>query len=831
MKSRDELARKIENYINNGRLFEIDDDNNNLDRFYSKCASRVVKNYEMFERNNKYIGDFLLSLRDFLLVYKEGLQLHINFEKQLLDTYSIWKDKDTGTFSASYALPSYVNKNFVQTAFLSNYEENKLTKTDYNLSTDLFIQQLTGYNKYKTESQKLAVHGALNTPSGYTSLISLPTGGGKSLITQSVAYQYEGLTIVIVPTVSLAIDQERSAKKVIKSDHKDEEIFFYSSGVDQTSIINAIRNRTAKLLFVSPETLFINSSFKEVIADANKQNYLRNIVIDEAHIVADWGALFRVDYQCLEAWRKDLIYENSRIRTYLLSATYEDECVKLLKDFFCTNNQWIEIRCDELRKEPQYILIKATSNKDKDSKVLELVRKLPHPMIIYVSNPYEANCMLKKLENAGLKNAKTFTGETTFKERKTLIQKWINNDFEIMIATSAFGVGVDKDDVRSVIHTYIPQNANTYYQELGRGGRDRLPCLSVMCINFKTDYASTFQKINKRVMTTEKICKRWIAMFNNMKSVRKSNHIIIDTSIKPSYLNIEENEEIEYFTKVKNIDMNWNIYVLLFLRRYNFLQIKSVIYDNYVYKFQITDVHPVLQCDQVDDENLIAEIEKCREKEYQDYLRGLNELRNAIKNYDHICWSEMFCNTYTCVDEYCSGCGTHKNIISDYRRMSTLKKAIKSPLQPFNRPYRLFSNNDDIVILESDELRRQKILYEFIKNGISTLVTEENIMKLIDFSNIKERYKPFMLLNRNELIELTNKSNYFYISGYMIILYPKEKSLCFQYIKTIIKHKNKLKNCKLIHIMHEHYYIENLGKKYSDLINGPVYSCGNFKIE
>ena len=831
MKSRRELAIKIENFFNQGRLFELDDCDNKLDGFYSKCALRVVKNYELFQSNDKFIGDYLLALRDFLLVHKEGLKLHVNYEQQLLDSYGIWKDQDTGTFLASYSLPSYVNKNFVQSAFLTDYKENEVKKTNYNLSTDLFIQQLTGYKEYKTESQKLAVHGALNTPSGYTSLISLPTGGGKSLITQSVAYQYDGLTIVIVPTVSLAIDQERSAKKVIKSDHKDQEIFFYSSGVDSTPIINAIRNRTAKLLFVSPETLFVNNSFKDAIADANKHNYLRNIVIDEAHIVADWGTLFRVDYQCLEAWRRDLMYVNSRIRTFLLSATYEDECIRLLKDFFCTNDQWIEIRCDELRKEPRYILIKATSNTDKNSKVLELVRKLPHPMIIYVSNPYEANCMLRELEIAGLKNVKTFTGETSFNERKALIKDWINNEFEIMIATSAFGVGVDKDDVRSVIHTYIPQNANTYYQELGRGGRDRLPCLSVMCIHYKTDYASTFQKINKRVMTTEKICKRWIAMFNNMKSIRKSNHIIIDTSIKPSYLANEEENEVEYFARVKNVDMNWNIYVLLFLRRYHFLQVKSVIYDHYVYKFQITDVDPVLQCDQVDDENLVAQIEACREKEYQYYLKGLNELVAAIKNYDHICWSEMFCNTYTCVDEYCSGCGTHEDVISDYRKISTLKKSIKSPLQPFNKSYQLFSNNDDVVILEADEEERQKILYEFIKNGISSLVTEQNITQLIDQSNVKELSKSFMVINRNELIELMNKLNYFYISGYMIIVYPKDEMQCFQYIKTIMKHRNKLKNCKLIHMMYDQYYIEHLDKKYSDLIEGPVYSYGNFKIE
>ena len=111
-----------------------------------------------------------------------------------------------------------------------------------------------------------------------------------------------------------------------------------------------------------------------------------------------------------------------------------------------------------------------------------MVRKLPHPMIIYVARPLDADNIKKSLANVGINNVRTFTGLTGKSQRKKLIDEWVDNEYEIIIATSAFGVGVDKSDVRTVIHTYIPQNANTYYQELGRGGRDCLPCLSVMCL-------------------------------------------------------------------------------------------------------------------------------------------------------------------------------------------------------------------------------------------------------------------------------------------------------------------------------------------------------------
>lgn len=123
--------------------------------------------------------------------------------------------------------------------------------------------------------QKLAVYGALNAPEGYTVLISLQTGGGKSLVTQTISYQKDGLTIVIVPTISLAIDQERVTKKVIKKVNNEEEIFSYSSGDNTEPIFKAIKDKKAKVLFISPEALLENSGFAEVIKEANKSRYLK----------------------------------------------------------------------------------------------------------------------------------------------------------------------------------------------------------------------------------------------------------------------------------------------------------------------------------------------------------------------------------------------------------------------------------------------------------------------------------------------------------------------------------------------------------------------------
>ena len=467
------------------------------DEYYKKTVLRLQKNYTLYKQDNKYFNDMLIALREYLIVFKDSLNIN-NFDIPEDNEFGIIKDEYSSEYFCKMKLPDYLKSELVEPAFLwsdSNIKFIDSNKESPCLLTDPYIYQLTGYKKFRSEQQKMCVYGALKTPDGYTTLISLPTGGGKSLITQTVAYQKDGLTIVVVPTVSLAIDQERSAKKGIKSDIKENEIFYYTSGKDALPILNAIHNKTAKLLFISPETLLLNQGFINEIENANQCRYLKNIVIDEAHIVLDWGALFRVDYQCLESWKNNLQEMNSSLRTFLLSATFDEKSVNILKDMFSKDGRWIEVRCDALRKEPRFTYVQAKNILDKKKKEKELIRLLPHPMIVYVSRPDEAESLKKGLEEEGIYNIRTFTGKTGNNQRKKIIDEWIQDDFEIMIATSAFGVGVDKPDVRTVLHLYLPQNANSYYQELGRGGRDGLPSLSCMCLYYNSDEEITRKRI------------------------------------------------------------------------------------------------------------------------------------------------------------------------------------------------------------------------------------------------------------------------------------------------------------------------------------------------
>ena len=150
-------------------------------------------------------------------------------------------------------------------------------------------------------------------PEGYTALVSLPTGGGKSLITQTMAYQKkDGLTITVVPTVSLAMDQVRVAKDNIRVASKAEIACYYSdlASEEKRSIIDRIKNRKLRLLFISPEALIRNEVFKQVIETANDAGYLRNLIIDEAHIVIEWGNFFEL---IISVWNLGVIIYTKRI--------------------------------------------------------------------------------------------------------------------------------------------------------------------------------------------------------------------------------------------------------------------------------------------------------------------------------------------------------------------------------------------------------------------------------------------------------------------------------------------------------------------------------------
>lgn len=774
-----------------------------VEKVLENVTIRLINTFKKYQIGTAGLSDYLSSLRNFMLSFQTELRLDDNclLEKK---PFGIHFDPSVQKYYATYETPDYIkNKSFVEKAFINTGTDIPQNRSVYCMHTNEYITELTGFKHFKSMEQKLCVYGALNTPVGYTTLISMPTGGGKSLVTQTISYEEKGLSIVIVPTVSLAIDQERVAKKNIKIS-TDEEIFYYYSGCKNFGkILDSIRKQTARVLFISPEALIKNERFQELINEANAIRYIRNIIIDEAHIVVAWGDFFRVDYQCLGPWRRDLMKINPDIRTFLLSATFKDDTVTTLKKMFAAEGKWIELRCDSLRKEPHFILVKAGSYKDKKRKALDLVNVMPKPMILYVNSPYEANRWKIFLQNNGYSNIETFTGETKSDERLKLIDQWSKDQYEIMIATSAFGVGVDKPDVRSVIHLFVPESPDSYYQELGRGGRDGLQSLSIMCIE-ADDVSKAFNHVSK-VLTTEKLWGRWWSMYRNPANMWSGGEIAIPASTKPNY------SRINYFEEGNDSDEKWNINVLLLLSRYEQIRISSIeLDDNNKYIFTIRILNEKITVDSQETYDLFNTI---RDKEASKSLSAFVLMRTAIERESQNCWSSMFYETYPLVSEYCPGCGQHEDMAYDELDRFPLLVDVEGPKKELSSEMQAFFSDTHEALLITKEPRKQII--DKYKPDIIVCMNESGYDEEIDSGLI--------YINYQELRTLMKYDKGFFVSGLIMSIYsddPNEAMEEYRIVKKCVKKGNAV-----IHIANDDFYIsKSFGKTISLDIDGRVIS-------
>lgn len=773
-----------------------------ITQFKIASAYRLVLNWMKYKNNQVSKNDFECSLRNYLLVLNTDMEIR---DYQLSDENTYGLRYNYGKIIAKYALPDYVNSTFVKSAFLNGYVQSN-NKRRYLIPTSPFVEQLTGYSQYKSVEQQIAVQGAFNVPNGYTALISMLTGGGKSLITQTVSYQFEeSLTIIIVPTISLMIDQERSAKATINSD-VDNEIYSYYSGCDEKIVLEAIQSRRARMLFISPEALIKNKRIQSAVTEINDCGYLRNLVIDEAHIVVEWGSLFRVDFQCMDAFRKKLMLTNPDLRTFLLSATYSDDTVKQLKMFYSTDNKFIEIRLDKLRKEPRFNVIKASTYTDKQSKSLELIDLLPHPIIVYVKSPSDAENLNQKLVDVGYKNVRTFTGKTSSNERELLINQWVNNEFEVMIATCAFGVGVDKKDVRTVLHLYVPENPNKYYQECGRGGRDGLPCLSVILYT-EDDVNSAFQ-FTQKVLTTEKLEGRWFSMLDSFKTERivSNDTIRINTSVAPSY------RTDDFYIEVSDANIGWNVYVILLLRRRGLITIEQVEIDDSSYIFT---VHVIKKEITFKSEETTKIFEEVREEEYKRITDDFFMMKNALKNVHKHCLADMFTKIYSYTEEYCAGCDAHENVQDDesisinIKNLSEPKSKISSNVLNF-----MESSSELLILLKGRNI--SDVLKTIIDSGINMLVLSNEFIKKHYSIQINGNNKNLFIVSFDEFLELCSFNNTYFVSG--CIAFVIENHSQFNCVHEAIARKKKT---KCIYISDEDIYIKYRKKNMSEIVNGP----------
>ncbi len=395
-------------------------------------------------------------------------------------------------------------------------------KIDESFAAEPYLKTTVGFDRWLSPAQKEAAWIVINAQAGNTCVVGLPTGCGKSCCFWLLPYFSPGLTVVVVPTIALAMDQQRSAAERYREFPGVNPCFFASD--DQADVtISRLKNRETRLVYASPETC-VSGRLRPVLNEFARDGWFQNLVVDEAHLVETWGAQFRVEFQLLAAartkWRCD---SGGKLRTFLFSATMSPRCKRTLTEMFAPDQKAIEFSAQRLRPEPSYFCKEFDGEADRWRHLREALWRLPRPLILYVTRPIDADNLYHNLRKEGFRRLACFSGDTRRDERETNLRGWRENHLDLMVATSAFGVGVDKCDVRAVIHACYPENLDRYYQEVGRSGRDGFGSVCLL-LPTQRDKKVAIGIGTQLLRDNAKIQQRWEAMFNARRPLEDISH-------------------------------------------------------------------------------------------------------------------------------------------------------------------------------------------------------------------------------------------------------------------------------------------------------------------
>ena len=406
---------------------------------------------------------------------------------------------------------------------------------------DAVLLRDTSHTRYKSAAQKAALRALLTMPAGSGLMVSMPTGSGKSLLFQLAALEARrrepgACVVVIVPTVALALDHQRTLSGIpglessiaLTGDVK---------GAARENALFAFRRGEIPVLLLSPEQAF-NPAVLEALLEAATASMskaggltasLATLVIDEAHIIEQWGRSFRPDFQRLPSVLARLRALKPEIGVLLLSATLPSSARReLRRSYGGGRGGWLEIDAHAPRYEFD-VVVQSFEDSKKREQVLDLaIDRVPRPAIVYTTLVDEASALFNRLKNErGYARIALFTGDVSDPaKRRAIVRDWSEDRLDLVIATSAFGMGIDKADVRSVVHACLPESPTRWYQEIGRGGRDGHQALALCLFTDATyqsrvanDVSTAYGQSGRSWLGRELAEKRWAALLDKRRGM------------------------------------------------------------------------------------------------------------------------------------------------------------------------------------------------------------------------------------------------------------------------------------------------------------------------
>lgn len=428
------------------------------------------------------------------------------------------------------------------------------------------ITNLLGIDSYKSFGQKFSLSQVANTQPGDCNIINLPTGSGKTLIGwyTHLSLKYSGISVLVLPTIGLEQDQYERAKTFFRKVSPETIVrVLYSATFDnqKNQVIKEIEDGSDLFLIVSPD-YFENTEINKALKKSAKKGKLKNILIDEGHMIQEWGLDFRPVYLSM-IFSVKILFEVSKSakkelpKIFIFSGTFDKTGVEFFRKSFKFVERIIFFGSLFIRKEINPRIVKH-NYPSFEHLIKELSFIMPKPAIIYTDRSTRktdgsgtAISLFTNLsQNLELNFTDIFIGNSDSDQRKLVINNFSGKhcskcfdrnticidhmyslETSIVVATKAFGLGIDVDGIRSVIHIGLPQNIHEYYQQLGRGGRDGKSTLSVLFYN--EGDLKDYKSYSHKILTWEKILPRWNKMFEtNYKGDIKIDINAIPTELK-----------------------------------------------------------------------------------------------------------------------------------------------------------------------------------------------------------------------------------------------------------------------------------------------------------
>ena len=426
------------------------------------------------------------------------------------------------------------------------------------------LKKYWGYTQFRLKQEEI-INQVINNND---TLALLPTGGGKSICFQIPSLMKEGICLVISPLISLMEDQVRYLQsKGIKSASISSNMHYH----DIDTALNNCLYGGIKFLYLSPEKLQ-----NDLIINRIKDLNINLIAIDEAHCISEWGHNFRPSYRNISAIR-DII----KVPIIALTASATKEvCKDIQKNLLFKKENLIysSFRRDNI----SYVV---DSKPNKLNRILKLLNKIKSSTIIYVRTR-KASMELTKLLIKNNFSAEYYHAGLSIKKRESTQTKWTNNEIRIIVATSAFGMGINKLDVKLVIHMYLPSSLEQYFQESGRVGRNGKSSYAFLFAN-NSDIIEQKKILNLKYPSTKEI----LNVYQNINNYLQIG--IGDFPADPITFNIR------HFNEKYNISLLKTYYVLKYLEKEGLLKfsigmyspskIKFLISSSELYKFQISN--------------------------------------------------------------------------------------------------------------------------------------------------------------------------------------------------------------------------------------------------